>query len=119
VTNAVVSDAPHNNGLDAVISDVGAGSGRFKAPSLRNIAIRPPYMHDGRFQTLDQVVEFYDSGVQLNPALDARLRASSTSPKRLNLTQSQRDALVAYLSTLTDQAFLTAPKWASPFGALP
>lgn len=114
-TNAVVSDAPHNTGLDATITDVGSVGGRFKAPSLRNIAIRPPYMHDGRFQTLEQVVEFYDTGVQANPGLDSRLRAPGQVPKRLNLTQAQRDALIAYLKTLTDETFLTAPRFASPF----
>jgi cytochrome c peroxidase len=119
-TNAVVTDAPHNTGLDAIITDpgVGPGSGRFKAPSLRNIAIRPPYMHDGRFQTLDEVVEFYDSGVQSNPGLDARLRTGQ-GPKRLNLTAEQRASIVAYLKTLTDSSFLTAEKFSSPFGPRP
>jgi cytochrome c peroxidase len=114
VSNAVVSDAPHNIGLDPTITDEGAGGGRIKAPSLRNVAIRPPYMRDGRFQTLEQVVEFYDSGVQNVPGLDARLRTSS-GPKRLNLTQEERDALVAYMKTFTDNGFLTAPKLANPF----
>jgi cytochrome c peroxidase len=114
-TNAVVGDAPHNNGIDAVVGDTGFRGGQFKPPSLRNIAVRPPYMHDGRFQTLDQVVQFYDSGVQPNPGLDNRLRTPS-GPKRLNLTQQQRDALVAYLRSLTDQTFLTALRFANPFG---
>jgi cytochrome c peroxidase len=114
-TNASVSDAPHNTGLDATITDIGAGSGRFKAPSLRNVAVRPPYMHDGRFQTLAQVVEFYDTGVQLAPGIDSRLRVSGPAPKRLNLTQVQRDALVAYLRTLTDPVMLTSVRFANPF----
>ena len=114
VSNAVVSDAPHNIGLDPTITDEGAGGGRIKAPSLRNVAIRPPYMRDGRFQTLEQVVEFYDSGVQPVPGLDSRLRTSD-GPKRLNLTQEERDALVAYMKTFTDNGFLTAPRFASPF----
>jgi cytochrome c peroxidase len=111
----VVSDAPHNTGLDATITDLGAQGGQFKAPSLRNVAIRPPYMHDGRFQTLDQVVSFYDSGVQPNPGLDSRLRAPGGVPKRLNLTQTQRDALVAYLRTLTDSSFIGATRFGNPF----
>jgi cytochrome c peroxidase len=117
-TNAVVTDAPHNTGLDLTITDPGAGGGRFKAPSLRNIAIRPPYMHDGRFQTLEEVVEFYDSGVQPSPGLDSRLRTGQ-GPKRLNLTATQRAAIVAYLRTLTDSSFIADPKFSSPFGAQP
>lgn len=113
-TNAVVGDAAHNNGIDAVVGDTGFKGGQFKPPSLRNIAVRPPYMHDGRFQTLDQVVQFYDSGVQPNPGLDNRLRTPG-GPKRLNLTQQQRDGLVAYLRSLTDQTFLTALRFANPF----
>ena len=66
-TNANISDNVHNNGLDPVITDVGAGNGRFKSPSLRNVAVRAPYMHDGRFTTLEQVVAFYNNGVQNSP----------------------------------------------------
>lgn len=114
VTNGIVLDAPHNTGLDLTITDQGAGGGRFKAPSLRNVAVRPPYMHDGRFQTLPQVVEFYDSGVQPTPGLDSRLRTPN-GPKRLNLTSDQRSAIVDYLRTLTDSSLLTAPKYSTPF----
>ena len=101
-----------------MITDVGAGNGRFKAPSLRNVSVRGRYMHDGRFTTLQQVVQFYDSQVRANPGLDGRLRdtvPNQNQPKRLNLTQQQRDALVEYLQTLTDSTFLTAPKFSSPF----
>ena len=111
----MVSDNIHNNGLDAVSADTGAGGGRFKAPSLRNIAVRAPYMHDGRFTTLNQVVEHYDTGVQPNPNLDARLRAPDGRPQRLNLSQVERDALVAYLQTLTDPSLLSAAKYSNPF----
>jgi cytochrome c peroxidase len=124
-TNAHISDAIHNTGLDATITDVGAGNGRFKAPSLRNIAVRPPYMHDGRFQTLEQVVAFYDSGVQNNPGLDPRLRGApggpggpqgNGGPQRLNLSAAERSALVAFLGTLTDNTFLTDVRFSNPFG---
>ena len=67
-TNAHISDDVHNTGLDATITDVGAGNGRFKAPSLRNIAVRGPYMHDGRFRTLEEVVEFYTPVCRTTPA---------------------------------------------------
>ena len=114
-TIAQVADKANNIGLDVVSADRGAGGGRFKPPSLRNIAVRPPYMHDGRFATLRQVVEFYDSGIQDSPDLDLRLRAPDGSPKRLHLTPSQIDALVAFLTTLTDSAFLRAEKFSDPF----
>ncbi len=114
-TNAQVSDDVHNTGLDAVSADTGAGGARFKAPSLRNIGVRAPYMHDGRFTTLAQVIEHYDSRIQGNPNLDRRLRGPNGAPQRLNLTVQQKSALVAYLSTLTDQTLLTAAKFSNPF----
>jgi cytochrome c peroxidase len=77
--------------------------------------VRPPYMHDGRFQTLEQVVDFYDRGVRANPALDPRLRTPGGQPQRLNLTVTERDALVAFLKTLTDRTFLTDPRFSDPF----
>lgn len=112
------SDAAHNTGLDATITDAGAGNGRFKAPSLRNVAVRGRFMHDGRFTTLDQVIDFYDSGVQNNPGLDNRLRGGQGNngpPLRLGLSPQEKAALVAFLGTLTDQTFLTNAKFASPF----
>jgi cytochrome c peroxidase len=114
-TNAHVSDQVHNTGLDASITDVGAGNGRFKAPSLRNIEVRAPYMHDGRFRTLEEVVDFYNNGVQNNPGLDPRLRGPGGQPQRLNLTTAEKAALVAFMKTLTDRTFLAHPKFASPF----
>jgi cytochrome c peroxidase len=114
-TNAHISDAVHNTGLDASITDAGAGNGRFKAPSLRNVEVRAPVMHDGRFRTLEQVVDFYDRGVQANPGLDPRLRTPGGQPLRLNLSQQERDALVAFMKTFTDRTFLSDPRLASPF----
>jgi len=114
-TNAHVSDDVHNTGLDATVTDVGAGNGRFKAPSLRNVALRGRFMHDGRFTALAEVVDFYSSGVQANPFLDNRLRAPGGVPLRLGLTTAQRDAIVAYLQTLTDPALLSDPRFADPF----
>lgn len=114
-TNAHVSDDTHNTGLDATITDAGAGNGRFKAPSLRNVAVRAPYMHDGRFATLQQVVDFYDSGIQPNPGLDPRLRTPNGTPQRLGLSASDKSALIAFLRTLTDSTLLTASRFSNPF----
>jgi len=114
-TLAQAGDAPHDNGLDAAPIDTGVGGGVFKTPSLRNVAVRPRFMHDGRFATLDEVVAFYDSGIQANPRLDSLLRAADGTPKRLGLTGAERDALVAFLGTLTDSSFLTAVRFSNPF----
>ncbi len=114
-TNAHVLDAIHDTGLDSTITDIGTGNGSFKAPSLRNVGLRASFMHDGRFRTLQQVVAFYDSGVQANPNLDRRLQNTDGTPRRLNLTQPQRDALVAFLNTLTDSTYITAARFSNPF----
>lgn len=109
------ADQASNTGLDQAPRDTGAGSGRFKPASLRNIAVRPPYMHDGRFRTLEQVVEFYDHQVRDSPGLDPRLRAPDGPVRRLGLSHDQTMALVAFLETLTDSAFLKAEKFSDPF----
>ncbi|MDQ6612725.1 MAG: putative Ig domain-containing protein, partial [Gemmatimonadota bacterium] len=114
-TASQVSDSVHNIGLDAVPADTGAVNSAFKAPSLRNVAVRPRYMHDGRFSSLEEIIEFFDSGVQPSPGLDIRLRNADGSPRRLNMSASQKAAVIAYLKTLTDSTFLTAPRFSSPF----
>ncbi|MES2987129.1 MAG: cytochrome c peroxidase [Pseudomonadota bacterium] len=97
-----------SNGMDA-------GEKRlFKAPSLRSVGLTGPYMHDGRFETLMQVVDFYDHGIQDGPALDNRLRQNG-KPQRLNLSAADRAALVAFLMTLTDEALTKDPRFSDPF----
>ena len=97
-----------SNGLDA-------GETRlFKAPSLRNVGLTGPYMHDGRFATLAEVVDFYDHGIEDGPALDNRLR-QGRQPQRLNLSAEDKAALVAFLSTLSDPAFTTDVRFSDPF----
>ena len=121
VPNALAADAARNTGLDAdgaAGADSGAGRGRFKAPSLRNVAVRAPYMHDGRFATLEQVVAHYDGGVQPARDLDPRLRGRGGAPRALGLDGAQKAALVAYMRALTDSAFLTDPRFADPFPAV-
>lgn len=121
--NFVPGPAINNNGLEFPFVDPGLGgvtgnppdNGKFKVPSLRNIALTGPYMHDGRFATLEQVVEFYNSGVVDNPNLSPPLRNPDGTVRRLNLTQQQKDALVAFLRTLTDPNLATDPKYSDPF----
>lgn len=106
-TFALAADA-RSNGLDA-------GERRlFKAPSLRNVALTGPYMHDGRFATLAEVIDHYASGVQDGPALDPRLREGG-APRRLRLSPADRAAMVAFLATLNDPKLVTDPRFADPF----
>jgi len=106
-TFALAADS-RSNGLDA-------GETRlFKAPSLRNVGLTGPYMHDGRFTTLAEVVAFYDRGVQEGPALDPRLRQGN-APLRLNLGVEDRAALVAFLMTLSDIALTEDARFSDPF----
>jgi len=115
---------PLNNGLDAMSStDLGTFEaipqnifrGSFKMTSLRNIELTAPYMHDGRFRTLDQVVEHYNSGIQNHPNLAPQLRNPNGTSVRLNFTTQQKAALVTFLKTLTDQTIATEVKWSNPF----
>jgi cytochrome c peroxidase len=113
------NDSPANNGLDAQFTDAGVGNGEFRATSLRNIAVSGPYMHDGRFATLREVIDHYDSGVNVSPQLAFLLRdhqgAGSDFPRRLNMTEAQKQALEAFLNTFTDHEMLNDPKFADPF----
>ena len=86
----------------------------FKSPSLKNIGVSGPYMHDGSITDLPGVIEHYNTGVMRGPALDPRLNPAGM-PQRLNLTQAQKDALVAFLQTLTDTDLNTDPKFSDPF----
>jgi cytochrome c peroxidase len=121
--NFVPGPALNNNGLEFPYVDAGVGGvtgdpadlGKFKVPSLRNIELTSPYMHDGRFTNLEQVVEFYNSGVVDNPNLSPPLRNPNGTVRRLNLTQPQKDALVAFLKTLTDVNLATDVKLSDPF----
>jgi len=114
-TDLFTDESYRNNGLDRTFPcDSGrvritfkAGDvGRFKVPSLRNIAQTAPYMHDGRFQTLGQVLAHYDHGVVPSPTLDSLLRQPGG---RLGIALSAQEQanLLAFLHTLTDQQFLT------------
>lgn len=98
-----------SNGLDA------GETIRFKSPSLKNVGQSQFFMHDGRFTTLLQVVEHYDSGIQDGPALDNRLRDGANNPLRLNLTADDRQALVDFMLTLTDETLAADGRFSDPF----
>jgi cytochrome c peroxidase len=105
-----------NTGLDVVYADAGRGritlngsdSGAFRVPSLRNIALTYPYMHDGRFFTLRSVLDHYAGGVVQNGRLDARLQGN------IVLSEMDKERLIAFLNTLTDYEFLSNSNFSEP-----
>lgn len=111
-----------NNGLDAE-ADLALGrfsvtnnvqdKGKFKVPSLRNIEVSSPYMHDGRFTTLEEVVEHYNIGIEVSSSVDPALLATTSTG--LMLSEQDKQDLVAFLKTLTDEQFLTNSEFESPF----
>ncbi|GAB5536522.1 MAG: cytochrome c peroxidase [Rubricoccaceae bacterium] len=103
-----------SNGLDSTVTDEGAGQGRFKIVTLRNIGLTAPYMHDGRFETLEEVIDHYSTGIQSGPGLDGRL-SNGEGPIQMNFSEDERAALVAFLHTLTDSTLATNPMWSDPF----
>lgn len=110
----------HNNGLDVMPADSGRQTvtnlaldrGRFRVPTLRNIALTAPYMHDGRFATLSAVIDHYSNHVRENPALAPELVPASAGG--LGLTASDKKDLLAFLHLLTDSAFVNNPQFANP-----
>jgi cytochrome c peroxidase len=122
-TETFTAPVAKNNGLDIVSADRGVGAitnnpqqnAFFKAPSLRSIELSAPYMHDGRFTTLEQVIEHYNSGVKNAATLAPELRNPNGTPRRLNLTQQQKNSLLAFLKTLTDTGINTDAKFSDPF----
>jgi cytochrome c peroxidase len=116
-----------NNGLDLAPADPGlAGvtslptdNGKFRVPSLRNIALTAPYMHDGRFATLEAVLDHYNEHVQFNsPTIDPLLLNTTNNPlqlsRTLELTAPEKKQIVAFLRTLTDSTFVRDPRFARP-----
>lgn len=141
-----VGTTTFNIGLDKEYADNGVGTrsnlatdnGKFKVPSLRNVALTAPYMHDGRFNSLEEVVEHYNSNVKSHTNLSSIVAGFSwfgnnggivvptgcwscgvngfgTTFKPLELNQEQKGDLVAFLKTLTDESFITDKKFSSPF----
>jgi cytochrome c peroxidase len=109
-----------NNGLDTIFTDLGRyevtglinDKGKFKTPTLRNIALTAPYMHDGRFKNLEEVmghynIQFHKNSADIDPVM------ASQAKDRLN--KADRDAIIAFLKTLTDSVMLKNPEYSSPF----
>lgn len=110
----------HNNGLDAVFADNGLGditgnpadNGKFRSPSLRNLIFTAPYMHDGRFSTIDQVITFYSTGLQNSSTIDPLMKNIFQGGAQLS-PQDMID-LKAFLLSLTDSSFITNTAFSQP-----
>lgn len=110
----------HNNALDAnpeaglsEITGQPLDVGKFKTPTLRNVELTGPYMHDGRYATLEEVIDFYSEGLKASETVDPLMKNLHTGGIRLS-TQEKSD-LLAFLKTLTDTSYTTNPELASPF----
>lgn len=111
----------HNNGLQQIITDSGLARitgnmddmGKFKTPSLRNLVFTAPYMHDGRFTTLEQVVDFYSEDAHSGANVDAFITVEP-HPHGLNLSSSDKRDLIAFLKTLSDSTFVRNPDLTKP-----
>ncbi len=134
--NVMVQQGAQNIGLDLIYADngVGAASGRhaqdgkFSVPSLINVALTAPYMHDGRFKTLEEVIDFYSDSIKPHPNLSGFLReiipgtvnpnnntCDTCPPRHPHYTPTEKAALVAFLKTLTDTVITTDVRWSNPF----
>jgi cytochrome c peroxidase len=109
-----------NNGLDALFNDLGRGlvtgnsndNGKFKVPTLRNIALTGPYMHDGRLGTLDEVIEHYSSGIQQSSTIDPLIEYAFQGGVQLDA--QEKALLKKFLETLTDYSFINNPNFQEP-----
>ena len=127
-TDAHISTGLENNGIDpptaqSQVMDLGAFEptgdpslvGAFRVPSLRNVEVTGPYMHDGRLDSLELVIEHYSRGVQPHENLSPELRGPDGQPFTEPFTNAEADALLAFLKTLTDESFLADERFAEPF----
>lgn len=115
-----------NNGLDTASSytsftDKGLGGnnnklsdiGKFKIPSLRNLIYTAPYMHDGRFNTLDEVLDFYSEGINQSITVDSKIANAHKGGQ--HLTDKEKQEIIAFLKTLSDDSFVKNKRFSNPF----
>lgn len=115
-----------NNGLDEIKSitdfkDKGLGRisgkpsdyGKFKIPSFRNLLFTAPYMHDGRFKTLEEVLDFYSEGIKISPTIDSKMEFAHKGGSRL--TKDEKRKIIAFLKTMSDSIFITSKEFSNPF----
>jgi cytochrome c peroxidase len=108
----------HNNALDVSpepgyyeVTGDPLDYGKFKSPTLRNIDYTAPYMHDGRYSSLEEVIDFYSEGLQESPTVDPLMKKLSTGG--IQLSVEEKEALVAFLKTLSDDEFIQNPQFSN------
>jgi len=124
-SNLITLNTFHNNGLDLIYEDKGLGAitgrkedfGKMRAPSLRNIALTAPYMHDGRFQTLEEVLDHYNEYIQAHQNLDPLIIEASNEVggNSLMLTEQEKEDIILFLHLLTDEDFINDKRFSNPF----
>jgi len=125
---STTDDYFRNNGLDswedlAELTDLGLGgfngnaedAGKFKNATLRNIELTAPYMHDGRFKNLEEVLDHYISGGHTSPTVDFIMKSEFLLTDGLHLPENGKENLVAFLKSLTDWEFVNDTAFHSPF----
>jgi cytochrome c peroxidase len=121
-TDIFTDDQFRNNGLDEsfsgdtgrkIVTGLDDDAGKFKVPSLRNIAITPPYMHDGRFNHLEEVLDHYAHGVKDSPTLDPLLKQNQAPG--ISLSEAEKTKIIVFLNTLTDHKIIADKKFSDPF----
>lgn len=109
--NGLDSDADLKPGYSSV-TELDRDFGKFKTPSLRNLAFTAPYMHDGRFETLRDVLDFYSRGVHFNRTVDPLMEYANEGG--VDMSEESKDALIAFLLTLTDSTLISNPAFSDP-----
>jgi cytochrome c peroxidase len=112
-----------NIGLDQSSADNGRSNvtqdpsdiGKFKVPDLRNVALTAPYMHDGRFSSLEEVLDHYSHGIANHPNLDSRLKTADGNAAQMNISGQEKTAIIAFLHALTDHTMITDRNFSDPF----
>ncbi len=112
MNNGLDSDADMDDDGHMNVTNNPMDKGRFKVVSLRNVALTPPYMHDGRFQTLEEVVAHYNDGIVASSTVDPAILA--TQETGLMLDEQEQADLVAFLHTLTDYSFQDVIEYSDP-----
>ncbi|MCG2614088.1 cytochrome-c peroxidase [Terrimonas sp. NA20] len=114
----------HNTGLDTIFTDGGRADvtgqttdkGRFRVATLRNITLTSPYMHDGRFKSLNEVLDHYSDHIDEQPKLSPFLKdlSNQKNTKGLRLTLQEKEDIIQFLQMLTDSTFIKDPRFSNP-----
>ena len=119
--NGLDGEASMQPGLQEVTGEA-SDRGKFKVPTLRNIALTAPYMHDGRFATLEQVLDHYNEGIHVSSTLSPLILEADNRPAfdvptaaSLHLSEEEKHAVIAFLHALTDKHFISEEQFSNPF----